>query len=81
MAADLGAVAHDAGVVHQRRDLVGIVAGDDLGCEAVESGAEIFALAQDRDPRQPGLEAVENQLFVKRPVVVLRHAPLGVVIA
>src|SRR5262249_36076295 len=79
-ALDLGAVAHDAFVAHQRLDLALAVAGDRGRLEAVEGAAEIVALAQDGDPRQPGLEAVEHELFVQRAVIVLGHAPLGVVI-
>src|SRR3546814_15097436 len=55
---DLGAVAHNAGILHQRVELLRRVAGDLLGLEAVEGTAEIVALAQDSDPRQAGLEAV-----------------------
>jgi hypothetical protein len=49
--------------------LVG-VARDLLGLEVVEGAAEIVALAQDRNPRQPGLEAVQDQLLIKRAVVI-----------
>ena len=77
---DLHAVAHDAGVLHQLLDLLRRVARDLLRLEIVEGAAEIVALAQDRDPRQPGLEAVEHQLLEERAVVVFRHAPFVVVI-
>src|SRR3546814_2635362 len=77
---DLGAVAHNAGILHQRVELLRRVAGDLLGLEAVEGTAEIVALAQDSDPRQAGLEAVEDQLFEQRAVVAFGHAPFGVVI-
>src|SRR5690606_35420288 len=42
--------------------------------------AEIVALAPDGDPRQPSLEAVEDQLLEQRAVVIFRHAPLLVVV-
>ncbi len=77
---DLGAVAHDAGVLHQPLDLLRRVARDLLRLEIVEGAAEIFALAQDGDPRQPGLEAVEHELLEQRAVVPFRHAPFLVVI-
>src|SRR5262249_2207550 len=77
---DLGAVAHDAGIVHQRVDLLGVVARDLLRLEIVESATEIVALAQDGDPGEPGLEAVEDQLLVERAVVIFRPAPFGVVV-
>ena len=79
-ALDLHAVAHDAGVLHQPLDLLRRVARDLLRLEAVEGAAEVVALAQDGDPGQPGLEAVEHELFVERAVVVFRHAPFLVVI-
>src|SRR6185503_3905073 len=60
--------------------LGGLVAGDDLGAEAVEGTAKVVAFAQNGDPRQPGLEAVEDELFVERPVVIFRHTPFLVVI-
>jgi hypothetical protein len=77
---DLGAIAHDAGVVHQSVDLCRIVARYLCRLEIVEGAAEIVALAQDRDPRQSGLETVQDQFFVQRAVVIFRHAPFGVVI-
>src|SRR6202021_597394 len=65
---------------HQRGCLFGVVARDLLRAEIVEGTAEIVAFAQDRDPGQSGLEAVEYQLFIQRAVVIFRHAPFGVVI-
>src|SRR6266481_5940746 len=79
-ALDLQPVAHDAGILHQLLDLFRRVARDFRGLEAVEGAAEIVAFAQDGDPGQPGLEAVENELLVERAVVVFRHAPFLVVI-
>src|SRR3984957_7501185 len=77
---DLGAIANDADIVHQRVNFLGVVMCDLFGLEIVEGAAEIVALAQDRDPGQPGLETVEYQLFIQRAVVIFRHAPFGVVI-
>src|SRR5262249_5677975 len=51
-----------------------------LRMKAVERAAKILPLAQDGDPRKPGLEAVQDQLLVKRPVVIFRNAPFVVVI-
>ena len=48
--------------------------------EAVERFAEGRALAQDGDPGEPGLEAVEHELLEHRPIVVFGHAPFLVVI-
>ena len=77
---DLGAVAHDAGVEHQRLDLRLVEAGDHRRIEAREGLTEVLALAQDGDPGQPRLEAVENEFFEQRPVVEFRHAPFRVVV-
>src|SRR5665213_3428654 len=59
---------------------LGRVTRDFFRIEIVEHAAEVVALAQDGDPRQPGLEAVKHQLLVQRPVIPLRHAPFLVVI-
>src|SRR3977135_439547 len=59
-ALDLGAIADDAGIVHQRLNFFGRVARDLLRLKIVERLSEILALAQDRDPRQSGLETVEH---------------------
>src|SRR5690606_3219818 len=48
--------------------------------EAREHLAEPRPLAQDRDPRQPRLEALETHLLEQRAVAVQRYAPLFVVI-
>src|SRR4029450_937601 len=55
-------------------------ARDLLGLEVVEGAPEVLALAQDGDPGQPGLKAVEDELLVERAVVVFGHAPFLVVI-
>ena len=61
-------------------DLFRIVTSDVRRIEAVESLPKGLALAQDRDPGQPGLEAVEDELLKKRADVSLRHAPFLVVV-
>src|SRR5260370_616188 len=61
-------------------DFLRIVARDLFGAEIVERVAEILALAQDRDPRQPGLEPVEDEFLIERAIVIFRHTPFGVVI-
>ena len=77
---DLGAVADDAGVLHQRVLLRFLPARDLFWIEAVERDAEGRALAQDRDPGESGLEAVEHELLEHRLVVIFGHAPFLVVI-
>src|SRR5690242_8227144 len=77
---DLEPIAHDAFVGHERSDLALVVTRDDFRPEAVERAAEVFALAQDGDPRQAGLEAVEHELLIKRAVAIVGHAPFVVAI-
>jgi len=77
---DLAAVADDARVGEQARDFRLAPARDGRGVEPGEGGAEILALSQDRDPGEPGLEPVEDELFPERAAVPLRHAPFGVVV-
>src|SRR5258705_10468913 len=77
---DLGAIADDADIVHQRVNPFRVVLRDLFGPEILEGAAKIVALAQYRDPRQPGLETVEDEFFIQRPIVIFRHAPFGVVI-
>src|SRR5580704_2657263 len=61
-------------------DFFRVVARNLLGLEVVESFAEVVALAQDGDPGEAGLEAVEDQLLIECAVVIFRHAPFGVVV-
>ncbi len=77
---DLGAVAHDSRILHQRRQLLGRIAHHGLRIEAIEGLPEILALPQDGDPGQPCLKPVEHQFFEQRPVIGLGHAPVRVVI-
>src|SRR5882762_6921439 len=74
------AVAHDAGVLEELRDLLAIVAGHALRVEPVEGFEKAGALVQDDAPGEPGLEAIEHELREQTPVVAQRHAPLLVVI-
>ena len=64
----------------RRFDLASRIARDFFRRKAIEGAAEIVALAQNGDPRQSGLEAVENQFLVERAIVEFRHAPFLVVI-
>ena len=77
---DLAAVPDDAGVGEQPLDVALGVAGDHLRVEAVEGLAERHPLAQDGDPREAGLEALEAQQLEQRPLVAQRRAPLAVVV-
>jgi hypothetical protein len=77
---DLAAVAHDPRVAEETLDVGGTEAGDHLGVEAGEHLAEGVALAQDGEPRQAGLEALEAQLLEQPVLVVDGPTPLGVVV-
>src|SRR5262249_36589132 len=73
-------IAHDAGILHQRRDLGFAIPRYLLRVEAIEDLAITLALIQNRGPTQPGLRALQNQQFEKRPIVVVRDTPFLVVI-
>jgi hypothetical protein len=77
---DLAAVAHDAGIGQQAPDVRLAPGGDRLGVESLERRSEGLAFAQDGDPGEPRLEAVEDQLLPERPATAFRHAPFGVVV-
>ena len=62
-------MADDARIGQQPRDLGLAPCGDHVRIEALECGAKILALAQDREPGQPGLKPVEHELFPKRAAV------------
>ena len=68
------------GVAEQALDVPLVEARDLLEVEAREGPAEGLALAQDRQPREPGLEALEAQLLEQAPVVADREAPFVVVV-
>jgi ureidoglycolate hydrolase len=73
-------VAHDAGVAEEPSNVALAEAGDDLGVEPAERGAERLTLAEDRQPGEPGLEALERQPLVQAAFVPDRAAPLVVVV-
>jgi hypothetical protein len=77
---DLAPVTDDRGVRKQPLDVALSEPGDPLRVEAAERRPEALALAQDRQPRQPGLEALERQPLVQAPLVADRAAPFLVVI-
>ena len=77
---DLAAVADDAGVLHQLRDLCFIEAGDRSRLEVREGRAESLALFENGDPRKPRLHPLEGQQLEERAIVVRGAAPLMVVV-
>lgn len=73
-------VAHNARILQKLLVLGLVVASDDRRVKAIKGGAEVFALAQNGEPAQPGLKAIENDELEVFGVVVNRHPPLGVVV-
>src|SRR5581483_12465011 len=72
---DLAAVADDACVAEQPLDVALAEARDLLRNEVRERRAERLALAQDRDPREAGLEALEAEALVQAALVAHGAAP------
>src|SRR5579872_1510173 len=77
---DLGAVAHDSGLAHQPGDLRCLEARHARRIEPGECFAVVLALAQDRDPREPGLSAFEDQELEQTAIVVNGSSPFAIVI-
>src|SRR5690606_33019762 len=78
--ADLAAVADDAGVGEETFHVGLVEPGDPLEVEATERLPERLPLAEDREPRQPGLETLEAQLLEQAAVVGDGEPPLRVVV-
>jgi hypothetical protein len=77
---DLPAVADDRRVREQPLDVALSEPGDAIRVEALEGGAKRLALAQDRQPGEPRLEAFEAEPLVQPALVANRSAPLLVVV-
>ena len=77
---DLAPVTDDVGVCEQTCDIARTHAGDPLDFEAGESRPEALALAQDGEPRQSRLEALEADLLEQAPVIRDRESPLVIVV-
>src|SRR5262249_46215581 len=77
---DLLAVADDACVVEEPREVGVSVVRDLLELEAVERAAEVLALAQDRQPGETRLEGLEDEPLIEPHLVVQGPAPLTVVV-
>src|SRR5215210_3328 len=74
-------MAHDAGVAEQTLHVALAERGHRVDLEIRERRTEVLALAQDREPREPGLEALEHHALVEAAVVAHRPPPLLVVVA
>ncbi len=73
-------ISHDAGIAQQALALYGIVAGHRFSIEVVERGTIARALAQDGEPAQARLRALQTQHFEQMTVIMDGHAPLGIMI-
>ena len=70
----------DALVAKQPRDVPLPVSRDALGIEAGERRPEVFPLAEDREPRQAGLEPFEAESLEQATLVGYGTAPFLVVV-
>lgn len=77
---DLPPVPDDPGVRHESLHVVLPVGGDLHGVEAAVRLAERLPLVQDALPRQPGLEALQEEHLEQPPVVPDGDPPLRVVV-
>src|SRR5688572_3113501 len=78
---DLHAISDDARIAEKHANATRVVARDEVRIEAIERAPVRISLAKDRDPRKPGLSALEHQELEEPPVVSHGNAPLAVVIA
>ena len=77
---NLAAMTDDAGISQKTRH-IGPVKNRNLAkIEPSKSGAEIFALGQDRAPTQPRLKTLEAELFEEADVVTYGKTPLMIMI-
>jgi hypothetical protein len=74
-------MTHDRRVAQQPLDVALVEPRDAMEVEAGECPPERLPLAEDRQPRQPGLEPLERELLEQPDVVRDGHTPLVVVIA
>jgi hypothetical protein len=77
---DLAAVPDDRGVGQEPLDVALAEAGDDFRVESLEGGPKTLALPQNRQPREPGLEALQAEPLVDPTLARDRPAPFVVVV-
>src|SRR5262249_28359692 len=77
---DLAAMADDRRVAEQPLDVAFSERGHTFRLEALERGAERFALAEDRQPAEARLKALEAEPLVQASLVAHRTTPLLVVV-
>ena len=70
----------DRGVGEQPFDVPLVEVGDAIGVESLECRAERLPLPQDRDPREPRLEALQAEALVDALLGRDRPTPLLIVV-
>ena len=70
----------DPGIGHQRFHFLRAVSGHNSRFKVVKGGSERLSLFQNGEPGEAGLEAFQDQHLKELPVIVLRTAPLPVVV-
>ena len=73
-------VAHDAGILQQRGQLLIAVAGDPAGVEAVEGASVVVPLVEDGRPGQAGLRPFEDEHLEQVGVIVRGDPPFMIVV-
>src|SRR5207244_6813469 len=79
-ACDLQPVADDARISQQASHISLSESCYLLRVEVFKRLLEVISLAQDRDPAQPRLKALENEHLEDLPILMDRHAPFLVMI-
>jgi hypothetical protein len=77
---DLPAMADDRCIRHKPLDIALAERGDAIRVEPLEGGAKAFTLAQDRQPAEAGLEALEAEPLVEPALVADGASPLLIVV-
>src|SRR5437899_11001185 len=77
---DFQAIADDAFIFHQARDIRVIKSGDLTRIKVLECLAKVIALSQDSNPAQPRLETLQDQHLEYLSIVMDRKPPLLIVI-
>src|SRR5262249_52692042 len=77
---DLAAMADDPSVGEEAGDVTLTEARDPRWYEVAKCAAEVLALVEDREPREPRLEALQPELLEDARAVGDRSSPLLVVV-
>ena len=77
---DLRTVPDDPGIGEEPLDILVAVSGYDARIESVEGLTECIPLVQDALPREPRLEAFQEEHLIQLPVVMHRDPPFPVMV-